>query len=102
MDTSPQVIKIDEVHGITVGDARMGRHAVVARKHGLGHTEHRDRRRYESSAHDWCGMYVAASRITGWERSVLFPLADDIVSLSGICNQLSRQGGLTKETHRPT
>ena len=86
MDTPPQVIKIDEVHGIAVGDARMGRHAIVARKHGLGHTEHRDRRRNEPSAHDWCGMYVAATRIKGWESLILFPLADDIVSLSGICN----------------
>ena len=61
MDTSPQVIKIDEVHGIAVGDARMGRHAVVARKHGLGHTEHRDCQRYESSAHDRRGVRSSES-----------------------------------------
>ena len=71
MDTSPQVIKFDEVHGIAGKRCSRGRHVAVARERGVGHTEHRGRQMYESSTHDW--LSVRSSRIEGMGRVGFIP-----------------------------
>jgi hypothetical protein len=60
MDTAPQVIKINEVHGIA-GRRRSGEKA--SSRGALNHREHRDLQRHESSAHDW--RSVRSRRIEG-------------------------------------
>ena len=54
-----------------VGNVRLGRYAVVARKRGLGRTEHRDSQKCESSAHDWPS--VCSSHVEGLGKGGLVP-----------------------------